>query len=100
MKLLDEQGVAYRKVDYYKEPFDVAALKRLLRKAGLGPRDVLRKRAPQHKELGLADPGVGDEALLEAIVTHPDLLERPLLEVGRRAVLARPVEKALELLER
>lgn len=98
MKLLEEEGVGFTRVDYYKEPFTAASLGALLQKAGLGPRDVLRKRAPQFKELGLGDLSVADAALLAAIVEHPDLLERPIVEVGSRAVLARPVEKALALL--
>ena len=98
MKLLEDEGVSFTRVDYYKEPFTVGSLRALLRKAGLEPRDVLRKRAPQYKALGLVDESVDDAALLDAIVEHPDLLARPMVEVGAHAVVARPVEKALELL--
>jgi arsenate reductase len=100
VKLLEEKGVPFTRVDYYKEPFTRASLGALLEKAGLGPRDVLRKRAPQYKELGLGDGSSGDGAVLAAIVEHPDLLERPMVEVGGRAALARPPEKALDLLQR
>ena len=98
MKLLEEKGVEFTKVDYYKTPFTNASLGTLLEKAGLTPRDVLRKRAPQYKELALADESVADATILAAIVEHPDLLERPIMEVGNRAVLARPVQKGLGLL--
>ena len=98
MKLLDEEGVAFTRVNYYKTPFTPDSLRVLLDKAGLGPRDVLRKRAKEYASLGLADPAVTDEQLLVAIVEHPDLLERPIAERGSRAVLARPVETVRELL--
>ncbi len=88
----------FTRVDYYKQPFTKASLKALLKKADLQPRDVLRKRAPQFKGLGLADESLSDAAILAALVEHPDLLERPLMEVGQRAVLARPVERARDLL--
>ena len=84
-------------MDYYKDRFSKTSLEALLRKAGLKPRDVLRKRAKEYKGLGLADDAVSDASLLEALVAHPDLLERPIVEVGARALVARPVEAALDL---
>ena len=92
MKLLDQEGVAFERVDYYKTPFTPASLGALLKKAGLSPRDVLRRRAPQYKELRLADEALNEDAVLAAIVSHPDLLERPIAEKGMRALVARPVE--------
>ena len=98
MKLLEEEGVAFRLVDYYQEPFTRASLEALLKKAGLSPRDVLRKRAPQYQDLGLAEGSLDDDALLDAIVQHPDLLARPIAQRGDRAVLARPAEAVRTLL--
>ena len=97
MKLLEEEGVDFTRVNYFLEPLSIDALRRLLAKSGLGARDVLRKRDPAFKELGLADPSVSDEALVQAIATHPGLLQRPIVERGDRAVLARPVEAVREL---
>lgn len=96
--LLTEAGVDFERVDYFVEPLSKPQLQRLLKKAGLKPRDVLRTKAPQYKELGLDDPTVGDARLLELIVAHPDLLQRPLVERGDRAVLARPPERVREIL--
>ncbi len=96
--LLVEAGVDFEKVDYFVEPLSKAQLQRLLKKAGLKPRDVLRTKAPQYKELGLEDPRVGDARLLELIAQHPDLLQRPIVERGDRAVLARPPERVREIL--
>ena len=69
----------------------------LLQKAGLRPIEAARKKEAAFKELGLSDDTPDDE-LINAMVRHPQLLQRPIVEVGDRAVLARPVEKALELI--
>ena len=96
--LLTEAGVDFEKVDYFVEPLSKAQLLRLLKKAGLKPRDVLRTKAPQYEELGLDDPEVSDARLVELMVAHPDLLQRPIVERGDRAVLARPPERVREIL--
>jgi arsenate reductase (glutaredoxin) len=67
----------------------------LIKKAGLRPIDVVRRR--ELKVLGLSDDA-SDGQLIKAMVENPDLLQRPIVEVGERAVLARPAEKALELI--
>lgn len=72
-------------------------LRDLLRKAGIRPIEAVRKKEAVFKESGLTDDAPDDE-LINAMVQHPQLLQRPIVEVGDRAVLARPVEKALELI--
>ena len=67
-------------------------------KTGLRPIDVIRKKEAEFKELGLSDK-TPDAHLIKAMVEHPNLLQRPIVEVGSKAVLARPAEKALELLK-
>jgi arsenate reductase (glutaredoxin) len=96
--LLEEEGIDFERVDYFVEPLDRERLVTLLRKAGLTPRDVLRAREPAYRELGLADPDRTDEELLDALVAHPNLLQRPIVERGERAVLGRPVENVRALL--
>ena len=71
----------------------------MLRKAGVGPREVLRTKEPEYKELGLDSPDVSDDDLIAAMVEHPQLLQRPVVERGDRAVLARPPERVLEILD-
>ena len=99
MKLLQERGVDFERVNYHVEGLTDAQLRRLLAKADLSPRDVLRRREPLGRELGLEDPGRSDDELIAAMVEHPQLVERPIVERGDRAVLARPVERVLELLD-
>ena len=98
VKLFQEQGIDFESLNYFVEPLSRRQLSALLKKGGLEPRDVLRTRAPQYKQLGLADPSVTDAQLLDLLVEHPDLLQRPIVERGDRAVLARPVERALSVL--
>ena len=97
-ELLDTRGVAYRTVDYFREPFDAAALGAVLALAGIGPRDALRTRGGIAEAHGVTDAEPGDVELIALMAANPDLIQRPLVVAGDRAVLARPVERALELL--
>ena len=96
--LLDERGVDYESVDYHRTGLQEAELRGLLGKLGGRPRDVLRTREPSVSELGLDDPAVSDEELIARMLANPALLQRPIVVAGERAVLARPIERALELL--
>ncbi len=96
--LLTERGVDFDRVEYQVEGLSEEKLRELLRKAGVGPQDLLRRREPLVEELELdAEPRTDDE-LIALMVEHPQLVQRPIVEHGDRAVLARPVEKALEIL--
>ncbi len=96
--LLTERGIDFETVNYHVEGLPEPKLRELLAKAGLSARDVLRMKEPQVAELGLADPAVGEDELIAAMVEHPQLVQRPIVERGDRAVLARPVERVLDLL--
>ena len=97
-KLLRESGIPFEKVNYYIEPLSRKKLTELLRKMNLKPRDLLRKSEPVYKELGLSEDKFSDNELLGLMVEHPDLLQRPIVERGDRAVLGRPTENVKELL--
>ena len=97
-KLLRESGVAFEKVNYYVEPLSKKKLTELVRRMGIKPRELLRKSEPVYKELGLANREVSDSELIALMVEHPDLLQRPIVERGDRAVLGRPTENVKELL--
>ena len=98
VKLLKEQGVDFERLNYFIEPLSREKLVGLLTKMGLGPREILRTREPRYKELGLKDQGLSDDVLLDAMVQYPELVQRPIIEKGERAVLGRPLEAVLELL--
>lgn len=97
--LLEERGVEAERVDYFVEPLDEPRLRELLAKAKLRPREVLRVKEPAYRELGIAGRELSDDELIALLVEHPELLQRPIVERGERAVLARPPERVLELLD-
>ena len=92
MKLLDEEGVEFERVNYFLEPLTKERLGALLERADLTARDVLRTREKAYQEMGLADDSLSESALLDAIVAEPSLLQRPIVERGDRVVLGRPLE--------
>ena len=97
-KLLRESGIPYDKVNYYIEPLSRKKLTELLRKMNMKPRDLLRKGEAPYKELGLAEDKFSDSELIALMIEHPDLIQRPIVERGDRAVLGRPTENVKELL--
>jgi len=97
-KFLRERGVDFSKVNYYIEPLTKKKLTELLRKMNLSPRDILRKSEPVYRELGIASGEFSDAQLIDLMVEHPDLMQRPIVERGDRAVLGRPTENVEELL--
>ncbi|MCY7376200.1 MAG: hypothetical protein LH472_09550 [Pyrinomonadaceae bacterium] len=96
--LFKENDIDYAKVNYFIEPLTEAKLRELLEKAHLAPFDVLRKKEPLCKELNIGEDTSPDE-IIKLIVENPSLLQRPIVEVGDRAVLARPIEKAIDLIK-
>ena len=93
-----ERGAEPRIVEYLKTPPSRAELKALLKRAGLSVRDILRKKAPPYAELGLDDPALTDERLLDAIGQHPVLIERPIVATPKGVRLCRPKERLNEIL--
>jgi arsenate reductase len=96
--LLAERGVDFESVNYHVTGIEEDELRELLRKAKVGPRELLRMREPLVKELGLDREDVPNEQLIAQIAAHPQLLQRPVVVNGERALLARPIERVLELL--
>jgi arsenate reductase (glutaredoxin) len=90
--------VDFESIEYHLTGIEDDQLRELLRKAGVGPRELLRTREPLVKELGLDRGDVSDEQLIEQMVKHPQLVQRPIVVNGERALLARPIERVLELL--
>ena len=97
-KLLRESGVPFEKVNYYLEPLTRKKLTELLGKMKLKPRDLLRTSEPIYRELGLGKREFSDDKIVSLMIEHPDLIQRPIVERGKRAVLGRPTENVKALL--
>jgi len=97
---LKESGVDFEAVDYYTDPISKAKLKELLRKMGLSPRELLRTKEPIYKALRIAERDLSDAELIELMASNPDLIQRPIVEHGGRAILARPADRIRPFLAR
>jgi arsenate reductase len=95
---LKESGVDFDAVDYYVDPISRQKLVELLGKMGMAPRELLRRKEAIYKSLGLEHAEMTDAQIIDLMVEHPDLIERPIVEKGNRAVLARPAERLKEIL--
>lgn len=98
IKILESSGHAYTSVNYYEKPFTKPQLKALLKKAGLQAKDVLRTKEDIYKKLKLSSKNLSEDALLDLMIRHPDLIQRPIVEKGDTAILARPAEAVKQLL--
>ena len=98
VQLLKDSGMPFTAVNYYERSFTKTQLKTLLKKAGLSPKDVLRTKEDLYHELGLAKKQLTDDELLDLMVKHPDLIQRPIVEKGDEAMLARPADSIKKLL--
>jgi arsenate reductase len=99
LELLRERGVEPEVVDLVASPLTAERLAELARMAGTGPRGLLRTGEAAYTALGLDDPSLPDDALLAAMSAHPELVERPILVHRGRAVVGRPPERVLGLLD-
>ena len=97
-KLLRESGVDFSKVNYYLEPLSEKKLRELIKKMGIKPRELLRTSESIYRELELGKQDLGDDEIVSLMVRHPDLMQRPIVERGDRAVLGRPTENVKALL--
>ena len=100
LALLRERGLEPTVVEYLKAGWTKPQLRTLLAQMGATPRDVLRVRGTPAEDLGLTDPSASDDKILDAMVAHPILVERPIVQGGGSAVLGRPLDKVAQWLDR
>ncbi|WP_210527394.1 arsenate reductase (glutaredoxin) [Rubellimicrobium arenae] len=98
LAIIRASGEEPRIVEYLKDPPDRERLRSLIAAAGLSVREAMRQSGTPYAELGLDDPGLGDEQLLDAMMAHPILINRPFVETPKGVRLARPSEVVLEIL--
>ena len=98
LALLQESGVEPLVVEYLKDTPDAATLKAVIDKLGITPRDLLRTKEAEYKEHGLSDKSINDDAIIQAMIESPKLIERPIVIKGNQARIGRPPEQVLEIL--
>ena len=98
VRIVRESGQPFKAINYYEQPFTKSQLKALLKKAGLTAREIVRTKEDLYKSLKLSDSTLSDDQLLDQMIAHPDLIQRPLVENGDRAMLARPADTVTRLL--
>ncbi len=96
-KALSENGVDFDKVNYYVEPFTKTKLHSLLKKMKMKPSELLRKNEKAYNDLKLKEKNYSESQILDLMIKYPDIVQRPIIEKGNKAILARPPEKVLEL---
>ena len=98
LQALKDAGREPKVVEYLKAGWTKAQLKDLFQRMGVTPREAMRVRGTPAEELGLTKPSAGDESILDAMVAHPILVERPIVVSPKGVALCRPVEKVQALL--
>jgi len=88
--MLKDSGVDFDAVNYYVDPIPKSKLLELLTKMRITPRELLRTKETIYKTLKLAERDLSDNEIVDLMVKHPDLIQRPIVEKGARAILARP----------
>jgi arsenate reductase len=98
LAILEEHNIQPEIVLYLEDTPSKQKLQELLKQLGKKPRDILRKSEDAYKEMGLSDTSLSDDDLLNAMLSEPKLIERPIVVSGSKAVLGRPPENVLELI--
>lgn len=97
VKAFSEQGTQIEKVNYYIEPFTKTLLKSLLKKMNIKPSELLRKNDDAYKKLKAKIETFSEDEIINLMIKYPDLIQRPIVEKGEKAILARPPEKIRDL---
>lgn len=98
LAMIRNAGVEPHVIEYLKTPPSRAMLEDLIARAGIPPRDLLREKGTPFAELGLGDPALSDEQLIDAMMEHPILINRPLVVSPLGVKLCRPSEEVLDLI--
>tara|TARA_B100000686_G_scaffold71478_1_gene77235 strand:+ start:6487 stop:6834 length:348 start_codon:yes stop_codon:yes gene_type:complete len=98
LKILEEQATGIDVIEYLKNPPTFKKLKEIISLLKISPRDLMRKKEAEYKDLELYDSDLSDEGLIESMVKHPILIERPIVLANGKAVLGRPPENVLNII--
>jgi len=98
LQLLKDQGIEPEVIEYLKTPPSAQELDDILQKLGMEPRELMRKKEAEYKANGLDDASLDRQALIQAMVDNPILIERPVVIAGGKAAIGRPPETVLDIL--
>lgn len=98
LELLQSKGIEPEVIEYLKNPPGKSTLKKLLSMLNMEPRELMRKKEEAYKEAGLDDKSLGKDDLVDAMIKHPILIERPIVVANNRAAIGRPPESVLDIL--
>ena len=98
LKLLEEQATGIDVIEYLKNPPTIKKLKEILSLLKISPRELMRKKETEYKELMLSNSNLSDKDLIESMIKHPILIERPIVLANGKAVLGRPPENVLNII--
>ncbi len=98
LELLQQQDLDITTIDYLNSPPDSETLADVLERLNCNPRDIIRNNESEYTQAGLDDPTLSDKSLIEAIISYPRLLQRPIVLIGEGAAIGRPPEAVLDLL--
>jgi arsenate reductase len=98
LEILENEGIDVDVVEYLKAPPGRDQLKKLYEQAGITPRQGLRDKEPLAEELGLTDPAISDDQILDAMMEHPILIQRPLVQTEKGVRLCRPQDEVRQIL--
>ena len=99
LELLRDRGIEPEIIEYLKTPPAAEALRELIDKLGLQPRDIIRTGEAEFKQAGIDLAGADEDTIVALIGDHPNVLQRPIVETARAARIGRPPEQVLELFE-
>jgi len=98
LQLLQEQAIEPEVIEYLKTPPSAGELAKVLKMLGLAPRDLIRRKEAEYKSSGADNPELSDAQLVEIMVAHPKLIERPIVINDSKAAIGRPPEQVLDIL--
>lgn len=98
LALLEQRGIKPKIIEYLDNPPSAAELKHLLKLLGIPARELLRKKEDEYHQAKLDDPSLSDAEIINAMIKHPRLIERPIVVTGNKAAIGRPPENALKIL--
>lgn len=98
LALMQERNIEPAVIEYLKTPPSKSELRKILKLLGLQARDLLRTKEAEYKEQGLDNPELNEDQILDTMIQHPKLIERPIVVTEKAAAIGRPPEKVLEIL--